>query len=300
MRSSSSCTITVTSAPTSSGTFPTLSATNNGFYTSSTACFHLQTPISSRCQTTANPTSASFSTPLACLSSAPLPRRHLSLPSLVVLHGPPPIVSWCSIERAQQTLSRCQTIANPPGRHLLFLLVKRSLCHLFTGTIATKMPSLISLPRAPLRAIAHVSRCYALPPNREPAVAISRRFPATTMPLPIARPHAATFHPTGHVASAPARLLLSMIFGQSLLPLTDSVESSGFHPLARRQSGTLWQLSFSCGVPLLRARVLHATPCSYPSDCGLYVRGLFQSLCPLIRPLIPVCHCFYLPSCALL
>ncbi|RWW56414.1 hypothetical protein BHE74_00036869 [Ensete ventricosum] len=80
-RPSFSCTTTVVSAPTSSGTFPTPSAADDIFYTCSPAPSLLQ--------------------PLLLCS---LCREYL--------YGPPPIVSQCSTERAQQVLSRYQTTAN--------------------------------------------------------------------------------------------------------------------------------------------------------------------------------------------
>ncbi|RWV83743.1 hypothetical protein GW17_00054612 [Ensete ventricosum] len=78
-RSSSSCTITITSAPTSNDTFPTPSAVDDGFYT----CL----PVSSLVQ------------PLFSLPRAPV--RTIAL------------VSRCYVERVQQVPSRCQMAANP-------------------------------------------------------------------------------------------------------------------------------------------------------------------------------------------
>ncbi|RWW67002.1 hypothetical protein BHE74_00025582 [Ensete ventricosum] len=54
-----------------------------------------------------------------------------------------------------------------------------------------------------------VSRCSALPLDREPATAVSLCFPTAVAPLPIARPYVAPFHPTDYVALAPAGSLLS-------------------------------------------------------------------------------------------
>ncbi|RZR71898.1 hypothetical protein BHM03_00008460 [Ensete ventricosum] len=81
MRPSSLCTITIASAPTSSDTFPTSSAADDGFYTCTSAPSLLQ--------------------PLLLCS---LYREYL--------YRPPLIVSQCSAERAQQILSRCQTTVN--------------------------------------------------------------------------------------------------------------------------------------------------------------------------------------------
>ncbi|RWW70544.1 hypothetical protein BHE74_00021815 [Ensete ventricosum] len=81
---------TVASALTSSGTFPTPSAADDGFYTCSPAPSLLQ--------------------PLLLYS---LCREYL--------YGPSLIVSQCSAERAQQVLSHCQTIVNPTTATLLLL-----------------------------------------------------------------------------------------------------------------------------------------------------------------------------------
>ncbi|RZS00863.1 hypothetical protein BHM03_00030646 [Ensete ventricosum] len=93
--------------------------------------------------------------------------------------------------------------------------------------------------------------------------------------------------PTLLLSTPPAMLLLrllgfcfllpDLIFGQSLLPLNDSVESSGFHPLTRRQSVPLWQQSPTATLLLLRgalaARPSPARdPVLLPGDCGLYVQ----------------------------
>ncbi|RRT78856.1 hypothetical protein B296_00024207 [Ensete ventricosum] len=228
----------------SSGTFPTLSTTDDGFYTSSTACFHLWTPISFRCRMTSNPTFSSFSAPLAVRTRSSASCCICSLEGQSIAVGSLPMSLGAMLFLPIESQSS-QSLADSQPQPCL--------CQLLGPTLLLSTPPAMLLLRL-------LGFCFLLP---------------------------------------------DLIFGQSLLPLNDSVESSGFHPLTRRQSVPLWQQSPTATLLLLRgalaARPSPARdPVLLPGDCGLYVQGLFQSLCLLIRPLIPVCHRFYLPSCALL
>ncbi|RWW39390.1 hypothetical protein BHE74_00055286, partial [Ensete ventricosum] len=78
--------------------------------------------------------------------------------------------------------------------------------------------------------------CSALPPNKEPAIVVSRCFPIAVTPLPIARPHVAALHPTGRVASTLTGPPFSVV-GSDLRPIAPIIhcEPSQQRPPATAQ-----------------------------------------------------------------